>query len=157
MKRIFFLSCLLLSCAQRNEELRESSPAYSSPQAAMTSMIKAMNTQDSTTLKTILSQKTGPGILSQITKKGGFSFFFSLMKGFRLEMNIIGVDSSNPELTKVITHQTIFKDSAQLLAMDSIVFPAIKEEGSWKMLSLNGQPAKMFGLMERSYDSSLKK
>src|SRR4051812_42384377 len=102
MKKIFLLLfAVSLSCTEKKQE---EEVTYSSPQAVVTAMTKAMNDRDSNVLKSILSRKTKESILSQIHSMNGFKSFFNQMKGISFQGTVIGVDSTSPKFTKVFTN-----------------------------------------------------
>jgi len=153
MKKYLLIALVLFFACTPKDEKKDESVGYSSPHAAVSAMMEAMNKQDSTALKNMLSQKTKESILSQIYSMNGFARFFSLMQGMHFSTKIIGVDSTSLSLTKVFTNQVVLQDRDTIMSMDSIVFRTTKESDGWQMISLNGVPIRMLKSIEARQDS----
>lgn len=128
---------LLVSACSRDQAASET---YTSPQAAVLAFVKAMNTQDSAAMIGLLSETTKEQVISKVTEVGGFISLFKYTNGMKMELTIVGIDSTSGKFTKVYTNQRIVKDSSINMKFDSIYFSAVNEDGGWKLLSLNARP-----------------
>ena len=139
---IIFTSLLLFSCTQKKQGTE--AVKFDTPGDVVTSFVAAMNAQDSDAIKNVIVSHSKESILGTINSIGGFQKMFASMKGMQLKVDIIGVDSSSLMFTKVYTNQSIIKDSSVNMKMDSLYFATEKEDGGWKMKSLNAQPGKNY-------------
>ena len=144
MEKTFILvAFLFFACSEKsekNEQVQEIK--FSSPSEVVMSFVKAMNAQDSLGIENVLSNKSKQSIIPKIHEAGGFRKMFEAMKGMQMDVMIIGVDSaSNP--AKIFTNQKIVKDTTIFMKLDSLHFSAVREDGGWKLISLNARPNSM--------------
>ena len=144
MKKTFILAAFLFFCCSEKSEKSEllKEVEFQTPSEVVMSFVKAMNAQDSTAIENVLSNKSKQSILPKIQEVGGFRTMFETMKGMRMDVTIIGVDSvTNP--AKIFTNQKIVKDTTIFMKLDSLHFSAVREDGVWKLISLNARPNSM--------------
>ena len=144
MKKTLILAAFLfLACSEKSEKSEAVQEVkFSSPPEVVMSFVKALNAQDSSAIENVLSKKSKQSILPKIREVGGFKTMFDAMKGMQMDVTIIGVDSaSNP--AKIFTNQKIVKDTTIFMKLDSLHFSAIREDGGWKLISLNARPNSM--------------
>jgi hypothetical protein len=136
---IFFFS----SCSERKDQ--PASQNFTSPGSVVAAFVDAMNQQDSDRIKDVIASKRKDYVLKQISDYGGFKKMFEMTKGMRITVNIVGVDSTDPANVKVYTNQSVVKDTAINMKMDSLYFSAVNEQQlGWKLNTLNARPGKKY-------------
>jgi hypothetical protein len=143
---VFAIAIALCACTQKKEQQAAGvdGSQFHTPEEVVTSLMKAMNARDSAGITNTIATSSKESIIQKINSLGGFKVMFGTMEGIRFDMKISGVDSSSAEFAKVYTDQSIMKDTMIIMHMDSLYFPVVKENGGWKMKSLNAQPGKKY-------------
>ncbi len=148
MKYYILLCCFALVLSSCDKEPKPGSrdtiatttPAiFATPGDAMNAMTKAMKDKDSVALMNVLSVKTRDKIVQEMGKLGGFKTAFAAMDMVKMDITYLGADSSGSDFTKVFVTITASKDTSKV-KIDSAFFPAVREDGGWKLLSLSGRP-----------------